>query len=725
MSPRYHEVQMADKKASETPDILAGKYGFKSLLGEGTQGRTWLAQRLLDGVDVAVKELKFIGDFKQLELFEREAQVLQSLDVKGVPKLFESIVDGMGPSYLVQEYVPYSSLLDVLKSEGQFREGDVLEILLNIARILHELENHYVPPIIHRDIKPSNILYHQSGDGSEVFLIDFGAVANPQKQSGGSTIAGTFGYMAPEQLQGNAAIQSDYYGAGATALHLLTGVSPCDMPADVFRLQFDDVLAEKAPGLSREAVELLHILLAPRIEDRPRDAIAMISSVQGGLEGVAHRSPVKKRNLWQRIVERIGGGMSSERWRTCQGKIRGLKTITQEESTVDAIEYTYAVDGMIYCGFFLNSSDSGIEIMGEGVCPRNGECKVNACTVQYVPNRPYDCILPRQTVYVSAPILEKLFAAHAPLPPSRDALWKFANRLWTEEACAEHALFFVLARILLTELAEVNEFRSILRSFHQKYIPIFQSVLEQYDTYNERNRRDTGGRGGRLPDASAMCLRSILTNAGQLFTSIPAVVLHEELAKLWKIAQTMQWGDIQKLLRQTYKTCRMIAQQGPKLAQWADELWECSMNTVELGKKYGLEIWDVNDVVRSQFWSMMDICLRELKSKAEENASILEKPLELLRGLKPLPDSPRPQKKKKKHSNSNEQKCEIHDIPYAPFWNYVEKSKELFGESGTDNAFFYPSADTQNESIVKNIDIFKRRMTDIMALFPVHLEDEE
>jgi serine/threonine protein kinase len=103
--------------------------------------------------------------------------------------------------------------------------------LLDILKQLHAHE----PPVIHRDIKPSNILLKAlGGDDYEVYLIDFGAVANPQVQGGGSTVAGTFGYMAPEQLTGKPCPASDIYSLAAVAVYLISGRSPADMPMKDF-----------------------------------------------------------------------------------------------------------------------------------------------------------------------------------------------------------------------------------------------------------------------------------------------------------------------------------------------------------------------------------------------------------------------------------------------------------------------------------------------------------
>jgi hypothetical protein len=81
------------------------------------------------------------------------------------------------------------------------------------------------------------------------------------KPEGGSTVVGTFGYMAPEQFQGRAMPASDVYAVGATALTLLTGVEPENMPHR--GLAIDVKAALRNGHTSPELVQVLTAMVEP------------------------------------------------------------------------------------------------------------------------------------------------------------------------------------------------------------------------------------------------------------------------------------------------------------------------------------------------------------------------------------------------------------------------------------------------------------------------------
>lgn len=253
----------------ETPLILADQYRFTRMLGHGTQAKVYEAERLSDGQKVAIKALQIhsVQSWKAYELFKRESDVLSGLNVQGVAKFYASfeVLEGDMPAvYIVQEYIDGRSLDAMLRGGYRFSINQVFDIAKKLLAILEAL-HHHDPVVIHRDIKPSNILMKSNSDGSfEVYLIDFGAVANPKVQGGGSTIAGTYGYMPPEQLTGNPSPASDIYALGATLVRILSGVELSEMQVLQFRLMIDPHLR----GVPRPVVRVLHKMLEPVMGQR-------------------------------------------------------------------------------------------------------------------------------------------------------------------------------------------------------------------------------------------------------------------------------------------------------------------------------------------------------------------------------------------------------------------------------------------------------------------------
>jgi serine/threonine protein kinase len=181
-----------------------------------------------DGERFAVKELAWrrVEGIKDVELFEREAKLLRELDHRQIPRWIEDFEWGVGKHealYIVEELREGRTVAQMLREEGRWSEERVVQMLRGVASVLMYLHEREVP-IVHRDIKAANVMYEEGG---EWVLLDFGAARDVVAGSvGGSTVAGTFGYMAPEQLLGRASAASDVYALGALCLELLTGQAP-------------------------------------------------------------------------------------------------------------------------------------------------------------------------------------------------------------------------------------------------------------------------------------------------------------------------------------------------------------------------------------------------------------------------------------------------------------------------------------------------------------------
>jgi hypothetical protein len=165
-------------------------------------------------------------------------------------------------------------------------EADVLRLLRDADVVLTYLHGRS-PAVIHRDLKPSNVI--QRPDGSFAF-VDFGAVRDHLRVEGGSTVVGTFGYMAPEQFQGRAGPASDVYAVGATAIAMLTGIEPEKLPHRGLAVDVDAALRGRASGRMRE-------VLGRMLEPDPDKRATRIGPLLGGAwgpsspRGAARRQP--------------------------------------------------------------------------------------------------------------------------------------------------------------------------------------------------------------------------------------------------------------------------------------------------------------------------------------------------------------------------------------------------------------------------------------------------
>jgi hypothetical protein len=290
---------MQDTVVDETPRTLRdGRFVLLEAIGEGAQGRTF------DGVDnrppqgrpraVAIKRFDVRGaaSWKDVELAEREARVLQSLSFPKLPAYVDHFEED-GALYLVMEKIEGESLGALRKRGAVLGEDGVVRLLRDASDTLDYLHGR-APPVIHRDLKPGNVLLRP--DGSFAF-VDFGAVRDKLRPRGGSTVVGTFGYMAPEQVQGRALPASDVYAIGATALAMLTGCEPEELPHRGLAIDVREALrgtARSRParggGGTRASTGLVEVL-ERMLEPEPDRRASRIAPLLARLDARGARGP--------------------------------------------------------------------------------------------------------------------------------------------------------------------------------------------------------------------------------------------------------------------------------------------------------------------------------------------------------------------------------------------------------------------------------------------------
>jgi tetratricopeptide (TPR) repeat protein len=304
---------------------LAGRYRILELLGEGGMGVVYRARDLTLELDVALKILhpRIAHDPAKLAFFRNEVRVARMVTHPNVCRLHD-LEDARDGCFITMEYIA-GEPLSVRLSRGRLELSDALRVLRDVASGLAAA---HAAGVVHRDLKPSNVLL-----GPErAVVVDFGIAGEGRALGAGpQDVAGTRGYMAPEQATGAALdARADVYALGVLAFVLATGrrpppavthtlvaAAPADavpvaevdshlaaLPADLAAL-ITDCLAVSPDDRPRDAASILHRLdELIRARARPSDpgALERVATARGTLPARALSSAVPAHRRWYRLV---------------------------------------------------------------------------------------------------------------------------------------------------------------------------------------------------------------------------------------------------------------------------------------------------------------------------------------------------------------------------------------------------------------------------------------
>jgi serine/threonine protein kinase, bacterial len=272
-----------------TNQLLSDRYQIISTLGSGGFGETFLAEdtQMPSRRRCVVKRLRPTQNDPALtkliqERFQREAAILETLSggSKQIPQLYAYFyLASDSQFYIVQEWVDGDTLSALVAKNGRMDEPAVRKILTDILPVFSYIHSR---SIIHRDIKPDNIILCHS-DKLPV-LIDFGAVReamgtvfNSQGQPTQSIVIGTPGYMPSEQSIGRPVFNSDLYSLGLTAIYLLTGQHPTDLPSDPSSAEI--LWRNQAPQISSSFAQILDRAISYHHRDRYATAADFLAAL--------------------------------------------------------------------------------------------------------------------------------------------------------------------------------------------------------------------------------------------------------------------------------------------------------------------------------------------------------------------------------------------------------------------------------------------------------------
>lgn len=219
---------------SQKPEYF-GKYILLEKLATGGMAEVYLAKST--GAEnvakfFAIKRIlpQFSTNSEFVEMFKEEAKIAINLNHGNIVTIIEFGEENK-QFYLVMEYVEGRNLRQVInkiqQSDQKFRIDHVVYIMKEVALGLDHahrcVEGSTGRPlnISHRDISPQNVMINFEG---EVKICDFGIAKAESKleHTQAGTLKGKFGYMSPEQAEGQEVdYRTDIFSLGIVMWELL------------------------------------------------------------------------------------------------------------------------------------------------------------------------------------------------------------------------------------------------------------------------------------------------------------------------------------------------------------------------------------------------------------------------------------------------------------------------------------------------------------------------
>ncbi|MGI8614211.1 MAG: Stk1 family PASTA domain-containing Ser/Thr kinase [Nocardioidaceae bacterium] len=265
--------------------LLDGRYLITDRIARGGMATVYTATdvRLDRLVAIKIMHEGLGSDDDFADRFVREARAAARLNHPNVVAVFDQ-GDDDGTVYLVMEYVPGTTLRDVIRKEAPLAPRRALAVL---EQIVTALSAAHEAGLVHRDIKPENVLIPPTG---LLKVADFGlaravtSTTAPTATAG--MLMGTVSYVAPELvLHTGTDARCDVYACGVLLYEMLTGVKPheADTPIQVaYKHVHDDVPLPSGaqPGIPPYVDALVARATARDRDLRPTDAGVLLRQVR-------------------------------------------------------------------------------------------------------------------------------------------------------------------------------------------------------------------------------------------------------------------------------------------------------------------------------------------------------------------------------------------------------------------------------------------------------------
>ena len=274
------------------------RYEVVGLLGKGAMGEVYRARDSRLGRDVAIKVLPsaYASDPERLRRFDQEARAAGALNHPNIVAIFD-VGTHDGSPFVVTELLEGHTLRTRL-NDGPPPLRKALDYAVQVAQGLAAA---HAKGIVHRDLKPENLFVTNDG---HVKILDFGLAKLVRGEGHGAAeadslvatamtemgrVMGTVGYMAPEQVRGEAADhRADVFALGCVLHELLTGRPPFHRESAVESMAaiVRDDLPPLDPALESRA-PALGALLRRCVEKLPGERFESARDIAWALDAVA------------------------------------------------------------------------------------------------------------------------------------------------------------------------------------------------------------------------------------------------------------------------------------------------------------------------------------------------------------------------------------------------------------------------------------------------------
>jgi tetratricopeptide (TPR) repeat protein len=302
----FHEEDEAAEQGDATfaaGDVFAGRYRMIARIGRGGMGDVWRADDLVLNTPVALKLLYSTEPVDRSRILN-EVRLARQITHPAVCRVFDVGEAPGGVVFYSMELVNGEDLAVFGSRVGRLPSEKVADIARQLCQGLAAA---HARGVLHRDLKPANVLLDNDG---QVRITDFG-IAVFRGDAKGSTVAGTPGYMAPEQLMRGTPLteRTDIYALGLVLYELLAG----QRVRDIEKMRTPPPPSSLVPDVDPQLERVVMQALSPDPKDRPASALEVEARLPAAGRGTDSRGGVPevrqrpRRTSWVAAAAGIGG----------------------------------------------------------------------------------------------------------------------------------------------------------------------------------------------------------------------------------------------------------------------------------------------------------------------------------------------------------------------------------------------------------------------------------